>query len=294
MNPGMENNCSWTRVLIDRYVDREMSAPDLAGLEAHLSGCPDCADRASQRGALRNRLRSAARNTSPPPYLEARIRQRLGAETGNSGHNRLRAGWPVMAMAAALLLALGLVNSWKNGGLRFTPASQQAYIDAIGPEVTPVMWIGLKQHVHCAVFRKVPSQWPTVEEMARSLGPQYSDLAPAMQRHLPAGFHIAEAHLCDYQGRYYTHLAATDGSKLISLLITNRTQGEAFENDLRAVAAEAGVPVYTSAVQRFRIAGFETRDHFVYLVSDLAAGQNLSTLNSLLPDVEGAIRRLEI
>ncbi|MES1261175.1 MAG: zf-HC2 domain-containing protein [Acidobacteriota bacterium] len=293
MNPGSESTCASTRVLLDRYVDREMSPRDLAGVASHLSGCPDCAGRASRQTALRDRLRVAARGTALPTDLEGRIRQRLGAETGRAGRSLLRSGWPAMAIAAAVLLAVGLAHSWQNGGLRLTPGSQEAYIASISPEVTPVMRIGLQQHVRCAVFRKAPSQWPTVEEMAQSLGARYADLAPAMERHLPAGFRIAEAHVCNYQGRYYTHLAATDGKQLMSLLITDRAQGQAFENDLRAVAAEAGAPVYTSGVQRFRIAAFETRDHFVYLISDLAAGENLATLKSMLPEVGQAIRRLE-
>lgn len=294
MNRAIENNCSGVMALLDRYMDQELSGEEWALVERHLNDCPGCASIAARRSALRNRLRSAARDVGSPLGLDQRIRQRLAEQTTGRNYSRVNHGGGWMAAAAALLLTVSLGVYWRNGGLRFTPQAQDAYIASIAPEVAPVMRIGLQQHVHCAVFKGIPSQWPTLEEMAQSLGAEYADLAPAVQRHLPSGFRVAEAHVCSYRGRYYTHVAATDGKKLISLLITNRSQGEAFETELRAVAGEAGVPLYISAVQRFSLAGFETRGHLVYLVSDLDYTRNLAVLKSLAPDVDKTVRRFEI
>ena len=290
------NHCPRTSALLQGCLDPEPAA-NQTDMEQHLSTCPVCAHAVSEHRAshqmLRTRLRSSVLSTPAPLGLETRVRQTLDEASSRTASRRF-SGWPAMAFALSALIAFGVALRWHNGGLRFTPGAQDSYIAAIAPEVAPVMRIGLQQHVHCAVFQKLPSQWPTLEEMANELGPKYADLAPALSSHLPPGFRIATAHLCEYRGRYYTHLAATDGSRLISLLITVRDPREAFEGELRAVSTEAGVPLYAAGVQRFRIAGFQTRDHLVYLVSDLPAAENLATLRSLQPGVDQALRRLEI
>jgi hypothetical protein len=116
--------------------------------------------------------------------------------------------------------------------------------------------------------------------MVRSLGPQYADLLPKMRTHLPAGFRIREAHHCDYNGRRYTHVIATNKSDVISLLITKRMAGD----PARSGSARAAP---------YSVAGFQTREYFIYLVSDLDSGENSAILNALIPEVSQTIRALE-
>jgi hypothetical protein len=146
------------------------------------------------------------------------------------------------------------------------------------------MQVGLTQHVHCAVFRQYPSEQPSVAELTKALGPQYSGLVLAMQQHLPSDFRVVMAHLCQRRGRSYIHVIARHGSSLISLLLTKKTAGEAFEANLRAV--EAGTALYTSQVQRFNIAGFQTSDYLVYLVSDMDQDGTLAALTAMAPQVQ--------
>jgi anti-sigma factor RsiW len=279
---------------VDLFLDRELAPGQAATFAGHLETCPELAELVSQRTALRTRVRAAAAASETPAGLEQKIRSRLSGDTHSgdthSGHTGHKPLGPWLAVAAALLLAFGSLLSWRNGGLRWTSGAQESYIASVSQQVSPVMRIGLKQHVHCAVFRKHPSPPPSGEELARELGPGYADLIPAMQRRLPQHFRVVEAHRCSYQGREYAHLIATDGSAPMSLLITGRAQGEALENDLRAVAATAGESLYTASVQRFSIAGFETSRYLIYLVSDLDSRQNIATLESMVPEVAGTIR----
>ena len=278
----MNEACTCTRIheQLDVYLDHELSTDDTVAFAGHLNTCPDLSELLALRVTLRARLRVAARLTNSPDGLDARIRLGLKAR-----YLKIRRVWTMLAVAALVLLAFGLNMSWRAGGLRFTPAMQEGYIASLAPQVSAVMQIGLQQHVHCAVFHKSPSPPPDLQEMAGQLGPRYADLLPAMQRHLPAGFRVLAAHICDYHGRPYTHLTASDGTRLISLLITKRAPGEAF----------AAAPALSAAsVQRFQLAGFETRDHLVYLISDLEPGQNLPALAGMAPDVARTIRTLEL
>jgi hypothetical protein len=282
-------NCEALHALTDTFLDSELDCDNALEFTRHMAECPELSRLVAGRKAMRARLRAAVRTVTASPGLETRIRARVNEQRTSRSY-----AWSVLAVAAVVLLAVGVTNFWRTGGLRFTPASQEAYIDSLRAGVSPVMQVGLQQHVHCAVYRKMTSPFPTAEEMARTLGHDDADLVPAMQRHLPSSFRVVLAHRCNYDGRPYIHLAATDGHRLISLLITNRAQGEAFENDLRAVATEADAPLYTSSIQRFTISGFETRDHLVYMVSDLDPGQNLSAFEAMVPDVARTIRTHEI
>lgn len=277
-------NCAEVLDRLDTWLDRELPPDEAAEVARHLETCATCNALVANRTAVRDRLRHAARSVQPQPQLAARIHARIASDRPDH-----QARWGFLAAAAMVLLTLGTYSSWKSGHLRMTPESRANYIASLVPEVAPLMRIGLQQHVHCAVFRSYPAQYPTLPELAASLGPQYSGLVPVMQAHVPAGFHVVMAHKCDYNGRQYIHVVAREGGNLISLLITKRDWGEAFEKDLRAVAAEAGTPVYSSVVPRFSIAGFETPQYLVYLVSDLNQGANLSILESMTQTLRTAL-----
>lgn len=282
------NSCERIHALADAYLDNELNADRAMEFARHLKECPQLARLISMRQQLRNRVRSAARTIVAPPGLETRIRAAV-----DRPRRQLLPGWPVLALAAALLITVGVGTSWRNGAFRFTPESQQAYVDSLRPGLAPAMQVGLQQHIHCTVYRKLTSPYPTLAEMAQELGPGNADLIPVMQRALPADFRVILAHRCNYHGRIYLHIAASDGRHLVSLLVTDRASGEAFENDLHAVAAENDMQLYTSSVQRFAISGFETRDRLVYLVSDLDPSQNLSTFHEMVPEIARTIRTRE-
>jgi len=290
MTASHTSDCGAIFPLLDRWLDRELSPAETSAVQIHLGDCPSCSAIVARRTALRHRLRGVAAAVEAPPDLAVKIRRQL-YQPAPSFFSR---NWLLAPVAAALLLvlAIGLSTSYQRGGLRFTEESQEFYISSISPQTVPVMRVGLQQHVHCAVFRKA-SAFPSPAQMAEWLGPSFQKIIPVVESHLPRGFHVVDAHRCTYHDRQYVHLAATDGKRLLSLLITDREQGEAFESDLRAVAAQSGVRLYSSGVQRFSLAGFETPGHLVYLVSDLDNSDNLAALKVLTPEIDSALRRIE-
>lgn len=89
---------------------------DKAAAPQHLDDCPDCRARLDEKRALAKTLRHAFTSVRPAPALAERIRARLGEASTttqtpaiaprhliNHVHRRL---WPVLAAAAAVLIAL--------------------------------------------------------------------------------------------------------------------------------------------------------------------------------------------
>lgn len=278
MTAAGELNCAQALARLDTRLDGELTETEAATLARHLENCATCSAVLANRMAVRERLRKVVRSAQPAPGMAVRVRSGISAGNGRNG-----ARWGFLAAAALVLLTVGGYNSWKNGHFRMTPESRLSYIASIVPEVAPIMRVGLQQHVHCAVFRSYSAQNETVAQLAGSLGPQFAALVPVLQARVPAGFQVVLAHRCNFNGRQYIHVVARRKSELISLLITQRSGGEAFESDLRAVASEAGTPVYSSGIKRFSIAGFETSRYLVYLVSDLSQTENATVFEAMTP-----------
>ena len=151
------------------------------------------------------------------------------------------------------------------------------------------MSLGLCDHVQCAVFREYPNDPPTLDELGQTLGPANKDLIPAVQGHVPEGYRLVMAHVCQYKGRPFTHLTFRNGKSVLSLVIAKRGVGESLGTEqVRAAQTASGLTLYESAVQRYQIAAFETPGHIVYIVSDLAPQQNMQVLADLAPSVRAA------
>lgn len=242
---------------------------------------------------MSSRLQEAVKRVVPEPELAGGILAAVRA----SGTPKRHSWTPVyyaLALAAALILVVGGTVAYQQGHLRFTGASQHAYIETIAARVDHVMSLGLCDHVQCAVFREYPNSPPSLEELGQTLGPANKDLIPAVQGHVPDGYRLVMAHLCDYQGRPFTHLTFRKGDSVLSLVIARRGVGESLgAAQLRAAQTASGLTLYQAAVQRYQIAAFETPGHIVYVVSDLAAPQNLQVLADLGPSVRAVVRKSE-
>jgi len=92
----------WTKQL-DAYVDGEGSRESLAGLEAHLRACPECAREALGRMQLKRATQAAGQRYAPPSELRMKVLSGIGASRKPSW----RMAWrPGLLGAAALLLAV--------------------------------------------------------------------------------------------------------------------------------------------------------------------------------------------
>jgi hypothetical protein len=161
---------------------------------------------------------------------------------------------------------------------------QDTFIQKVSESLSAVLKVGLGDHIHCAVFRKYPKNPPSAGEMAQKLGAAYQDLAPLVKARIPAEYRIILAHQCGYQGRRFVHLTLTNGSNLLSLVITRKQPGETLQTQTGA-GRVMGVALYQSAAGNYDVAGFETDQFLAYIVSDLGAKQNFQIASTVAPAV---------
>src|SRR5215469_4660883 len=203
----------------DQILEYLDSSPDLeigqnaVGVLRHVEQCTTCKAEIQARRALRDRLRSAVHSIEAPQTLDYRVRAIVRSNT-----RRLPSRHWIMAVAACLAIVFGLNVAYQLGRLRFTTGSQNAYISSISFRIPSIMAIGLKDHVHCAVYRKYPSAPPSNESLLEKLGVEDSGLLAIVQRNVSSDFKAMLAHHCSYKGRKYTHITMQSGSHLMSLV----------------------------------------------------------------------------
>lgn len=231
---------------------------------------------------LQQQLKRAVESESPPPYLEAKIWSRIHA---SERPKRWQLRWA--PLAAALTICLGAGIAYQVGYLRWSSSSQEAYIATVSNKVATLLRVGLRDHLHCSVFRKYPKNPPKVEELMEKLGPEYGDLIPIVRQQLPENYRMMIAHECSYHGRKFVHLSLKNDSRLLSLVIARKQDGESFETEqLIPALAQSGILFYRAGSQRFQVASFESREHLVYFVSDLPQSENLRMMLAIAPQVK--------
>jgi hypothetical protein len=274
---------------MDRFLDNALAADASNTLAEHLASCGNCARELEARRSLRGRLKSAVHSLETPVYLEARVRAHLQA-------SRKPSSWilNLAAVAAGLVIFAVAISAYHYGDMRWTRDSQEAYIRSVSSRVTSLMRVGLGDHVHCAVFRKYPKNPPSISEFAAEMGPQYSGIIPIVRERVPDDFRLLLAHRCTYHNRRFVHVVLRSDSALLSVVITRKKAGEALGADeVVPKLSEAGVSIYESSVQRFQIAAFESRDHMLYVISDMPGQQNTELMQAMAPALKTFLGKLE-
>lgn len=281
-------NCETLREHLDLYMDHHLPAEAGAQAQSHLDECTACAAEWVVRCQLRGRLRSVVRSGEAPPFLKARIRANLRTA---QHPDWWRLAW--VPALAAVLVCLGGTIAYQRGALRLTRASQDSYIASVSRQLPALLRVGLGDHIHCTVFRKLPKNAPTLEELTRKMGPEYAGLIPIVRKHTPGAFQLVLAHQCRYRGRRFVHLSLKDGSRRISLVIARKEDGESFEaQKLAPELVRSNLPMYQGHVQRFSLTAFETSHHLVYLVSDLSRENNENLMLAMAPEVHDFLSSL--
>jgi hypothetical protein len=253
-----------------------------------------CTAELESRTRLRAQLKGAVERQYVPRDLQARVRQRIQDHASRSwwavGWNR----WAV-AISAGLAICLGV---WLNYPRIHMPAlsdrpGEDAYIKRVSATLVPILKVGLRDHVHCSVFRKYPRNPPTLTQMANDLGPSYKELLELVKTAVPDQYRTIMAHQCGYAGRKYIHLTLQNGRELVSLVITWKHAGESL-NDLAPTSTSSGLPVYQSEAQRYAVAGFDAGPYLAFVVSDLRDKANLEIAEKLAPSVHEFLTRIPV
>ncbi len=236
------------------------------------------------------RLKAAVHSVEVPPFLDAKIRHQILTQP-ESSRNR----WTWLTGGAAIAgLALAAIITYQLRDIRQTAGEQESFIVAVSSRVSTLMRVGLGDHVHCSFFRKFPAEAPAVEEMESKLGPEYKELIPVVRQHVPEEYKLMLGHECRYHGRRFIHLSLKNDDKLLSLVITAKRPGETF--DIQGTIPQlihSGIPMYTSATDRFQIAAMETTNHMVYFISDLPASENSRLMVAMASEIKAILENLE-
>ena len=279
--------CEKIRQYLDSYISGELLVETNHEVLEHLEQCLACSQEMEARMRVRTSLRNAVRGEVVPADLEQKVRRKIHA----SQPVRLWiAGFSLRWMSAVAALVLLSVGA---GIVLRQRQTQNAYIAAVAERLPGILRVGLRDHIHCAVFRKYPKDPPTLAQMGESLGPQYAGLVPFVKQKLPDAYQIILAHQCSYQGRHYIHVVLKGPSSLGSLVITQKNSGESMQNfQLAPVLHAAGVPLYRGGAEQFQVAAFETPAYLAFFVSNLPAENNLQLASALAPGVHGFLSSL--
>lgn len=202
-------------------------------------------------------------------------------------------------LTAAALFFVVCSGVWMAVQIRTAPyeldrAAQETYIDSLYAQVAAIIRVGLGDHLHCSVFRKFAKDPPTFEQMAKKMGPDWVGLVPLVEERAPEDYRVMLAHRCGYRGRKFVHLALKSDAKLLSVVITPKRAGEDLSReDLTSVLDRSGISIYGQGVEGFQTAGFESRDHLAFVVSDLTKEGNLEFAASLAPAIRRFLEQIE-
>ncbi len=273
----------------DQYLDKNLGSESAAALQAHLDECPSCAQELQARRRLRTQLKSAVQSVETPAFLESRIRANLQTRRPS-----FRWIMSLAAVAAVVVIGLGVAISYERGYFRYYRASQDSYISSVSSRMATLMRVGLGDHIHCAVFRKYPKNPPTMAQFVEKMGPKYSGIIPIVREQVPSDFRLLIAHQCKYKGRQFVHMVLRSDRRLLSVVLTRKAEGEAFTAEqLVPALTEAGVSIYSASTQRFQLAAFESRDYMVYVISDMPEERNMELMRAMAPQLQTYLDKLE-
>jgi hypothetical protein len=240
-----------------------------------------------------NRLKTAVNSVAVPPYLQARILNRIRVE--QQPHPWLfRLGTLKLASVGLVaVLFVGTALAYHEGHLRLTKASKISYVWSVSNRLASLMGAGLADHINCSVFRKYPKDAPPIAVLEQKLPAQFRELIPIVQSQIPSDYRLLISHQCRWNSRRFIHLSLENSSHVLSVVITVRKGGESFGAEgLLPALVHSDIPMYQSGVQRFAITAFETPGYLVYFVSDLPQAENTRIMQAMAPGMRSLLNKL--
>ena len=280
-----DGQCKRIQTYLDSYLNNELMVETNHEVLRHLETCEACSRSLEDRARLKAQLKRAVIQEYAPAALRERIVRDLRgrAFSFNKMSLALAAAAAVLVIAAATFLISRPTEK---------PLSLQAKV-APGDVTGEVLKIGFDDHVFCAIDHQLANRQFTAEQMSEKLGPDYAGLVALVREKIPQGYTVVVGHRCHYLGREFVHLIMRNQSNVVSLVITRKNAESFPANAAAAIAQAAGGPIYQVAWANQHVAGLETRDHLVFVVSNEPSDTNLQIAASLAPSVRDLLARLE-
>jgi hypothetical protein len=315
--------CREFREIADSYLSNELMVETNHRVIAHLEQCAECRQELKARRELRGQLREAFIK-SPENQLRPEFAARLSTQLHDyslgkrgahlvsprgwrSSVTRKQATW--LALAACLLLAMGLglvvvrkrlVESKVPGEIAVSKPKPND-----SPELNPGIPVSIVKtelaksavgdHRDCAIKFRLAEKPIDLEVAGQKYDPVYLKLTKAVlsqQGAAPLDAQFVEAHSCIFEGRRFAHIVLKYHGQVVSFLVTDFEPTKGVQREL--ARSSAGPQVITcSQFDGYKVSCFQTARHAVFIVSELAEGDNLALARALAPSVFAHIMRTE-
>jgi anti-sigma factor (TIGR02949 family) len=271
--------CERIRRHLDAYLSNELLVETTSDVLRHLESCEGCSRELEARTRVRDALRRAAASQVPPEELRQSIHRQLRKMQPDFLGVSLRVRM-VVALAGIIGVVLGTIATehW----IRARRGRQM---------VASVLALGVSDHIQCAIKgHNYPEIANPPEQLRKKLGPQYAGLLEVVQQKLP-GFEILEAHICSVQGspRKYVHFITRGRGTILSVILT-RSEGEQLPNGTAFRSGASGsVNLYEAHLEGMNAAGFQSKEYWGFVVSDLSRDTTMQIAYELAPPLKAAL-----
>lgn len=297
---GMD--CRNFKDLLDSYLSDELAVETNHACLRHAEQCPPCRAELAARRNLRSTLREVVQRTVMSEEAQARLRARLQAEASQpaaenvvpfSPRRAAKGRWSFggftlpVAVAAALLLAVGLLSFYLSRGRGQNTAQSYAAIELS----QAVMDEAAGDHRTCASHFAGAQTAAITPAWMKEKYPSYAQLAETAAAGA-GGLQLNSVHVCSFKQRTFGHLVYSQADKLISLLVTPRD-----EQALRAGKAPADDGL-TAGLQHvlsspYQVSAYQTAKSVVLVVSEFSEAENNALAARLAEPVSAHLRQIE-
>ena len=243
------------------YLSGELDAKAMSDFELHLDQCVVCHREIEQQRAYDSLLRDVI--VSQP--LDVRnLRARVLNRITPLGRRTLFFQRPayLLAIAAILLLAFGTAI---------------IYLAMRSESVATVYADAVDDHYEEVVQRVPLSGWRETLDDINLLGQRQLGESEIINKLGPASYQAVRARVCDLAGEAYVHVEYRNEKDEISIFIKRRA------GDLPGAAKEVvnGCPIHVESSRGFQVAGFQSEQFTVLIVSNLPRVENFRLAHEL-------------
>lgn len=319
-------NCREFKEMMDSYISDELLVETNHDVLRHLEHCPSCREALKAQRLLRSRLRSAVRRAPDAqvnPAFAARLRASLREHSGRSGWREKFAAYNIFVKGrtaftavalAGLIVVFGLGAFWlkfqttsldktavaenqssnsssaANNSPADAPFSQSPVAQAVQIAWREIIHSAVGDHRDCALEFKLEEKPITLAEASKKYGKYNENLnrviIEPLREVFPANssgeIKLLAAHSCLFRGRRFAHVVLRRRSQTISVLVTDAD-----------LPNGAGEEIITETSGNLQIAGFRTKRHAVFVVSDLPAAENLFVAQTIVAPVRQHLKLSE-
>jgi anti-sigma factor (TIGR02949 family) len=271
--------CERIRQHLDTYLSNELLVETASEVVRHLETCDACSRDLESRMRVREALQRAVANRSVPDSVRARVVRTLRDSQPRSFFRASAARWALGLAGIALILLSLFAAQW----LSLRRGEQL---------VASILRLGVSDHVICALRdHNYPEVANPPDQIRQKLGAQHAALLQVVQDRLP-GFEVLEGHICTIPGsnRKYLHFITRGQGTILSVILTERNGVNLPRGKLLTSTGSTGIGLYQGHLSGMEIAGFESTQYFVFVVSDLSQNQVLQLAAGLAPALNDALR----